>query len=291
MIHQVIFDQAPFNMRPHSTTLLLAIAICASASISTKAQTIADAGPDQDICLDTTTMQANMPLPTEIGFWSLTSGSLTITDVSDPTTTLSEIDHTQNVLTWTIITPSDTTTDQVSIIRYWVDPAPADAGPDQTIYAPPFSTTMNATTHFPQVCMWSLVQGTGTVSNPTGHNSSVSDLGLGANVFQWTCDNAPCNGPGVDQVVITVELSTSIGAGTNNHPVAMWFDHTSNMLKLAGDVQANSITIVNAVGQTIELRAKPTAGSLDLNALEPGTYIATARIGGERKVSRFVVER
>ena len=63
------------------------------------------------------------------------------------------------------------------------------------------------------------------------------------------------------------------------------------MLKLAGDVQDNSIIIVNAFGQTVELRTTPTAGSLDLNALQPGSYFATAMISGERKVSRFVVER
>lgn len=255
------------------------------------AQTIANAGPDQDICLDTTTMQANTPLPTETGFWTLTSGSVTITDVSDPTTTLSDIDHTQNVLTWTIITPLDTTSDQVNITRYWVDPAPAEAGPDQTVYAPPYSTTMNATGHFPQVCTWSLVQGSGTISNPTNPYSQVSDLGLGANVFQWTCDNAPCNGPGVDEVVITVELSTSIGVDADHRPVGMWFDNASGVLKIVGDVQANSLSIINALGQRVDMPARPSAGPLYLNGLASGFYSATATISGERRTLRFVVAR
>ncbi len=257
-----------------------------------RTQTIANAGPDQSICLDTTTLQANTPLPTETGFWTLTSGSVTITDASDPTTTLSNIDHTQNVLTWTIITPVDTTSDQVSITRFWVDPGMANAGPDQTILGPPFTATMMATQPiFPQVCTWSLVQGAGTISNPTHPYSLVTDLGVGMNVFQWTCDNSPCNPPGVDFIVINMELSTSIGADADHRPVAMWFDGTSSVLRVVGDVQAHSLSIVNALGQAVTVRARPSDGTLDLSYLSPGCYYATARISGERRTVRFVVIR
>ena len=277
-------------MHVQAFTILLAFALC--PFIASEAQTIANAGPDQGTCFDTTSMQANTPLPTELGYWTLTSGSATIADASDPTTFVTGIDYGQNVLTWTIITLVDTTADQVSITRYWVDPGIPNAGPDQMILAPPFTATMMATQPiFPQVCTWSLVQGTGTISNPTHPYSQVSDLGVGMNVFQWTCDNSPCNPPGVDEVVITVQLSTSIGVDANNHPVAMWFDQASGVLKIVGDVQANSLSIVNALGQRVETHARPSAGSLDLSGLPPGSYAATATFSGTRRTLRFVVER
>lgn len=276
-------------MRAQQFVILFALS---TFPVIARAQTIANAGPDQDICLDTTTMQANTPLPTETGFWTLTSGSVTITDASDPTTTLSDIDHTQNVLTWTIITPVDTTSDQVNITRYWVDPGMANAGPDQTILGPPFTATMMATQPiFPQICTWSLVQGAGTISNPTHPYSLVTDLGVGANVFQWTCDNSPCNPPGVDFVVINMELSTSIGVDANDRPVAMWFDQASGLLRIVGDVQANSLSIINVLGQRVDTYATPSAGSLDLSDLPSGSYSATVTVSGERRALRFVVER
>jgi len=287
---QATFDQIPINMSAYPAHLLLAIAICAAAS--TKAQTIANAGPDQETCFDTSSMQANTPLPTEIGFWALSSGTATITDASDPMTTVTGIDFGQSVLRWTIITSVDTSTDQVSIMRYYADPAIPYAGPDQTLIAPPFSATMGAAPPiFPQVCTWSVIQGTGVFSNPNSYYATVTDLSLGANIFRWTSDSGICHPLSTDDVVITVELSTSIGVDANNRSVAMWFDNASGVLRIVGDVQANSISILNSLGQAIELRTKPTSGTLDLSALQPGSYFATATIRGTRKILRFVVKR
>ena len=256
------------------------------------AQTIANAGPDQETCFDTTSMQANTPLPTETGMWSLTSGMVTITDPSDPSTSVTGIYFGQNVLTWTIITPVDTTADQVSITRYEVDPPIPNAGPDQTIYAPPFSATMGAAPPIaPQVCTWSLIQGTGLFSNPNDPYATVTDLSEGENILRWTSDSGPCFQLISDDVVITVELSTSIGADANDRPVAMWFDNASGLLRIVGDVQANSLSIVNALGQRVETPARISAGAVDLSGLPSGNYSATATISGIRRTLRFVVGR
>src|SRR5690606_33102936 len=53
--------------------------ICASNSdeviITVDEITIADAGVDQDICIDNATLSANQPVGTETGLWTVTSGT------------------------------------------------------------------------------------------------------------------------------------------------------------------------------------------------------------------------
>ena len=91
--------------------------------------------------------------------------------------------------------------------------------------------------------------------------------------------------------MITVELSTAIDGAVNNRPVAMWFDQASGVLNFVGDVQANSLSIVNALGQRVDMSSRSSTGSLDLSGLASGFYSATAIISGERRTLRFVVAR
>lgn len=237
-------------------------------------------------------MQANAPLPQDTAFWSLVSGSATIVDAPDPLTSVTDIAIGVNVLAWTIITPLDTTTDPVSIVRYEYDPAFADAGPNQLIYAPPFSATLNASPPiFPQVCSWSVIQGPAAISNPNDPQATASSLGLGENIFQWTCPGPPCTALNADQVVITVEMATSVGTIANGGPPALWFDNGLGVLHMAGDVQPGSLTVVNGTGQFVPVRADRAGATADLSDLPPGCYAAMAIISEERKTLRFVVNR
>ena len=138
---------------------------------------------------------------------------------------------------------------------------------------------------------WSVIQGTGTFSNVNDPFATVTDLSLGVNIFRWTSDIGPCFQLLSDDVEINVELANSVGAVANDSPVVMWFDNNSGVLRIAGDVQANFFSIVNAVGQQVAIRATPHDGSLDLSDLPSGNYSAIAYIDGERRTIRFVVMR
>ena len=229
-------------------------------------------------------------MPQDTAFWSLVSGSATIVDASDPLTSVTDIGIGVNVLAWTIITPLDTTTDPVSIVRYEYDPAFADAGPNQLIYAPPFSATLNASPpFFPQVCSWSVIQGPAAISNPNDPQATASSLGLGENIFQWTCPGPPCTALNADQVVITVQLATTIGVDAGGRTIGMWFDSTADLLRMVGDLPISSLSVINATGQLVALHSSPTSVTTDVSALPTGSYTATARIGAEVITLRFVV--
>lgn len=251
----------------------------------------ADAGPDQWTCLDTVSMQATATSAGNTAFWSLSSGFATIVNPSDPLTLVTDIWIGTNVLTWTVITPMDTTTDDVNIYRVEFDPGIANAGPDQIVIAPPYSATLSATPPiFPQVGTWTVVQGPGAISNPNDPFSEVTSLGLGENIFQWTCDDGPCGTfVNADQVMITVELGTSVAMVGNGDPMTLWFDNDADLLHMSENVQSNSLMIVNAMGQQVPVRADRSSATADVSMLPPGCYTASAIIGGERRSMRFVV--
>jgi gliding motility-associated-like protein len=68
----------------------------------------------------------------------------------------------------------------------------ADAGPDQELdYL--LETTMNATlANVIETGNWSLVTGTGTISDASYPKTSISGLSLGMNKFLWTVTNKVC---------------------------------------------------------------------------------------------------
>ena len=62
---------------------------------------IVNAGPDQIICSNTTTLSANAPA-VGVGTWSVVSGSGTFANVNSPTTTVSGLSLGNNVFEWTL---------------------------------------------------------------------------------------------------------------------------------------------------------------------------------------------
>jgi hypothetical protein len=266
-------------------------ALCLLLLQTTALHAQADAGPDQWTCLDTVSMQATATSAGNTAFWSLSSGFATIVNPSDPLTLVTDIWIGTNVLTWTVITPMDTTTDDVNIYRVEFDPGIANAGPDQVVLAPPYTTNLNANQPiFPQVCTWTVVQGMGDISNPNNPFSEVTSLGLGENIFQWTCDDGPCSTfVNADQVMISVELGTSVAMVGNGDPMTLWFDNAAGLLRMAGNTQYRSLSIVNAMGQQVPVGSDRTGATVDVSSLSPGVYAAIAIIGGERMTLRFVV--
>ncbi len=76
---------------------------------------------------------------------------------------------------------------------------PPDAGADQFISSTS-ATLAGNTPSGGSTALWTLVSGSGTITNPTDPNTTVTGLGIGTNVFQWTFTNA-C-GTSSDQVSI-----------------------------------------------------------------------------------------
>ena len=173
----------------------------------------ADAGPDQQVCSPGTTLSGNAPLAPASGQWTLVSGSGTITTPGDPSTTVTGLGIGSNVFQWTLNNgpcANGITSDQVTIVRFDNALAPANAGPGQDLCTITGQSTANATlgatpVAAPATGQWTLVSGTGTITNPSSPTTTVTGLGIGTNVLQWTVSNGPCLPPvSNDQVTIRV---------------------------------------------------------------------------------------
>ena len=167
------------------------------------ATTISDAGSAQTVCGSNATLAGNTATA-GTGTWVLVSGSGTIANPNSPTSTVSNLAIGPNVFRWTINNlPCSSTTSTVTITSVGV-PSTANAGPDQIICG---STTTNLSGNVPTTGTgkWTLVSGTGTITNPTSANTSVTNLGIGNNVFRWSVANSPCSDATDDVIIKGVE--------------------------------------------------------------------------------------
>ncbi len=169
---------------------------------------VADAGADQSICSTTTSvlMGASPPVGVATGQWSVISGGGTITSSNSPFTSITGLPVGQNVFQWQVNNgPCGTTTDQVTVLVYDQNNPVANAGPDQNTCTPINTVNMaGSAITFPATGTWTLVSGSGTITTPGSSTSSITNLGIGTNVFQWSVNNGPCGAPTNDLVTINL---------------------------------------------------------------------------------------
>jgi gliding motility-associated-like protein len=172
---------------------------------------VADAGVDQFFCTPTSTTVMNAAIPADPGYgtWSVVSGSAVIADVNDPATAISGLSVGETILQWTVYNGPcaiTNTTDLVSIFIYDETQPAADAGSDQDLCTPQYSTQLSANSViFPATGTWVLVSGSGDIADPSDPTTLVDNLGIGPNVFRWTIDNGPCDPASTsDEVVINL---------------------------------------------------------------------------------------
>ena len=144
-----------------------------------------------------------------VGTWTLVSGSGFFTDANDPAAVVNGLTVGENVFAWTvdngpcIQSPSS---DTVSIFVFDQNNPIADAGADQSLCTPNTIADMaGSTVVFPASGQWTLVSGDGTITDPTSPTTTITDLGIGVNVFAWTVNNGPCtNGITSDEKYLAV---------------------------------------------------------------------------------------
>lgn len=183
--------------------------------INRKAETTqANAGPDQNLCTSSATLAGNVP-QNGTGFWTIVSGTGTITDPSVANTTVTGLGNGQNVFRWTINNlPCASSTDEVTI-NTTLSATTANAGTDQTVCGTNAQLIGNAPGT--GTGQWTLVSGSGNITNPGGNSTSVTNLGPGTNVFRWTIITGTC-APSSDEVQITaVSNPVAANAGSDQN--------------------------------------------------------------------------
>ncbi len=173
--------------------------------------TVASAGVDQTICASTVQLTGNNP-SIGIGSWTIITGSGTIANNASASTAVSNLAPGANVFRWTISNGAClASSDEITIIRQ-IPPSPALAGIDAEVCGS--SLNLSATTPISGNGIWSLISGSGTIASPQNANTAVNDLGIGANVFQWTTLSGNC--PALTDQVTIIRFDNPSNADAGN---------------------------------------------------------------------------
>ena len=149
-----------------------------------------NAGPDIDVCASGM-LYAHAPLePGVTASWSVVSGGASISDINDPNAIVTPI-LSPTTLRWTIfkVAPNGLQCfrhDDVVVTNF--QPKNAFAGIDQTVCDVATMTANEATP--PEYGQWSFIQGSATFTDPTHHNTTVTNLSYTEpNLLVWTLYN------------------------------------------------------------------------------------------------------
>ena len=164
--------------------------------ITNSLPTTAFAGPDQAICLNNTSLQANTPI-VGVGEWSILSGSASITDLNDAASTINNLEYGVNTLRWTITNGSCISSDEVVISNN--STITSNAGIDQTLCTDSSFLYANIPTN--GTGYWSVVSGSATFVNNNSYNTKVINIGKGENILRWVISNGECSSADVVSVV------------------------------------------------------------------------------------------
>lgn len=183
------------------------------------APTIVEAGDPISTCFGTPVqLQGNVPLPNEIGTWSVVSetpstpaSSLAFSNINDPRATVSGLLANKiYTLRWTISNSCDIIFDDVTInTGNSIGPKQANAGADQCVAAGSTSFTLDGnSTGTGETGTWTLLSGPNTPTFSQTNNTTVSGAVTGTYQFEWRLQRNSCNITR-DTVIITVSSPTT----------------------------------------------------------------------------------
>lgn len=144
---------------------------------------VPDAGNDEAVCSDIYVLHGNTPI-IGTGKWSTTSTAI-IADPTNPSSQVSNLPPGPCLFRWTITNGPCVSTDDVIITRD-LQPDPAYAGNDQSFCDNP-SARLNADPATNEgKGTWTLIEGSGSLSNRNNPGSAVNSLAGGRNTMVWT---------------------------------------------------------------------------------------------------------
>ncbi|MFC2104269.1 PKD domain-containing protein [Bacteroidota bacterium] len=172
------------------------------------ASVTATTGPDQEICSESTYLEANNP-SIGTGMWSILggSGSATFTNINASDTWVTDLDKGDNILRWTITNEICSDFAEVTITNNL--PTEAFAGPDQALCAD--NSILQGNTPIHGTGVWSILSGSADITTINDPSSTVSNLDYGVNTLRWTITNGTC--VSTDEVVIANNSTIQSNAG------------------------------------------------------------------------------
>ena len=172
----------------------------------------ANAGSDQILCGNTSSLNGNNPVAGSIGLWSLVSGGINIENPSVYNTHITDIETGNNILRWTVSTTYCSDFDEVNILN---DSITALAGEDQIITNP--FTYLDAVLPPNSTGIWNVNSGSGTFANANQPDTYVENLSIGENIYTWTVNNDNCSD--ADYVSITYNYIENVSTIENSFEI------------------------------------------------------------------------
>lgn len=240
----------------------------ATKPIAVNDVTIAAAGPSQNICGNTVTMNANTAT-VGTGTWTNVSGPNipAITNPLSPNSTITNLIAGTYVFRWTIANGNCTSQSDVTIVIS-AGASAANAGTDQGLCLSN-STTLNANTPAIGTGTWSQVSGpSATITAPANASTSVSGLVPGTYVFRWTITFSNCAANIDDVQVIVYDNPSAANAGSDQTICASTVTLSANTPTIGTGTwsQIGSTPAPTTIANT-------TASSTSVSGLgNPGTY-------------------
>jgi len=228
----------------------------------TNTVSLAIAGVDQNLCTSSSVLSANSP-QTGTGMWTVVSGTGTITNPSSPNTTVTGLGNGANVFRWTISNiPCPPSTDDVTVTTT-LSAITSNAGTDQSVCGG--SAQLIGNSQGTGIGLWTVVSGSGNITNPGGSQTSVTGLGIGQNVFRWTITSGTCT-PSLDEVSITsVSNPVASNAGADQNICGSSASLTGN----GASQGVGTWTLVSGSGQV----ANPTSPTTTVVGLGNGANV------------------
>lgn len=166
----------------------------------------------------------------------------------------------------------------------------ADAGPDQDLgYV--FTATVQASEPAPgETGTWSVVEGSGLITNPAAPVTTIGDLGIGENTFLWTVSNGVCPAATDSLKIIVTDLTVPTLITPNN-------DGRNDFFVLSGIENQfnNELSVFDRRGVLV-FRDKDYQNNwngVDYNEkpLADDTYFFVLKTGDGRQRTGFIVIR
>ncbi len=149
----------------------------------------ANAGIDQVICSERTTIQGNLPAFSN-GYWSALQSGITFETPDSASTIVSQLRPGDNFLVWTLEIGNCASTKDTLVAKTASPLFAAFAGVDQRICENQASLHANRPTAGRG--SWRVLEGAGLLINSQSHISQVENLSPGINSFEFTIENPPC---------------------------------------------------------------------------------------------------
>lgn len=149
----------------------------------------ADAGLGGTVCSNEFSLDAVSPLVGQ-GLWTMVSGPGSFVDPVDPKTSINGLAVGDNTLRWTVSNGACIDSQDEIIIHVDELPSMVSAGENQVVCFE--EASLNA--QVPEVGLgsWTLMSGSGGISDVNDPAAIVVGLGVGDNVFEWTISNGVC---------------------------------------------------------------------------------------------------